>query len=63
MSRLWSLLASFKNQDAITLQVDGGDAHIIINEAGGGVSGVEGGVGIGPVRVGGGWRRHRRSWR
>ena len=62
MSHLWSLLASFKNQDAITLQVDGGDAHIIINECGG-VSGVEGGVGIGPVRVGGGWRRHRRSRR
>ena len=31
-----------------TLQVDGGDAHIIINEAG--VGGVE--VGVGPVRVG-----------
>ena len=35
-----------------TLQVDGGDAHIIINEAGGGVGGVEMGVGVGPVRVG-----------
>ena len=35
-----------------TLQVDGGDAHIIINEAGGGVGGVEVGVGVGPVRVG-----------
>jgi hypothetical protein len=33
-----------------TLQVDGGDAHIIINEAG---VGGEGGVGVGPVRVGG----------
>lgn len=36
-----------------TLQVDGGDAHIIISEAGGGVGGVEVGVGVGPVRVGG----------
>ena len=35
-----------------TLQVGGGDAHIIINEAGGGVGGVEVGVGVGPVRVG-----------
>jgi hypothetical protein len=35
-----------------TLEVDGGDAHIIINEAGGGVGGVEVGVGVGPVRVG-----------
>jgi hypothetical protein len=38
-----------------TLQVDGGDAHIIINEAGGGVGGVGGvevGVGVGPVRFG-----------
>ena len=34
-----------------TLQVDGGDAHIIINKAGGGVGGVEVGVGVGPVRV------------
>ena len=34
------------------LQVEGGDAHIIINEAGGGVGGVEVGVGVGPVRVG-----------
>ena len=34
-----------------TLQVDGGDAHIIINEAGG-VGGVEVGVGVGPVGVG-----------
>ena len=32
-----------------TLQVDGGDAHIIINEAGGGV---EVGVGVATVRVG-----------
>ena len=31
-----------------TLQVDGGDAHIIINEAGGGVGGVE--VGMALVR-------------
>jgi hypothetical protein len=37
---------------AQTLHVDGGDAHILINEAGGGGGGVEG-VGIGPVRVGG----------
>ena len=34
------------------LRVEGGDAHIIISEAGGGVSGVEVGVGVGPVRVG-----------
>jgi hypothetical protein len=33
------------------LQVDGGDAHIIINEAGGGVGGVDVGVGVGPGRV------------
>ena len=40
-----------------TLQVDGGDAHIIINEAGGG-EGEEGGEG----REGAGERKRERIW-
>lgn len=36
------------------VEVDGGDAYIIINEGGGGGGGVEGGVGVSLVRVGGG---------
>ena len=57
--RAVGIVSDEPTNEAQTLQVgglDGTDAHIIINEAGGGVGGVEVGVvgvGVGPVRVGG----------